>query len=839
MEFIPHGDLGKLITEQGPLHEPAVQVMASQMISALGYLHQNNITHRDVKPDNILVSSFDPWCFKLTDFGLSKMVDNEDTFLRTFCGTLLYCAPEVYSEYNQYDLDGRRRPRSRASRPVARQRYDHAVDIWSLGGVLFYALTQSPPYPVRQRTSYAELLHQIMTSDLDTRPLEEAGISRECIDFLGLMLQRRPENRATVEQLREHAWLGGKGLSQKPGFTESLDEISDDDELEVNASQLSLGEGAGQRQVGEDEIEQIDFALTRDDMMEEDLSDNDSEKENQESRQKSNRTGPRLFGEVNISAIGSSGVIPEERLNLPLSRANSLQETVILGSDADSEIPDSFESDHFTPNRRSQPKGGARVSSGSQNQSLDQLQSLVHNVASQSLGGSDSAMGGVSIRSSSDSRVVGVAEFSTSKRKPALDTSDEFDASQGKKPMFKRLKSENNMGSLPDDVPLEELKLLASVPAIQRLGSGRQIDNPVHKTIFWDRRDSKTYHLTYPEMTQLQLDVFRRAARQKGEEFVPGDSGLWKLALKHFPPTNWRENNDSWESAVALDADAAAQEIPDTVPDSIPDSIPDTLPPESQQRIIVPDDLNQNRLAGVLEAPDDSLIKSIRLPISDSILSWGRGLENTHVFEKRSESMVPKYAFKILLWKDGYDAARDRGPHPWQRSCSDEDEYHFYISTKATNGIWINDYMLQSHDSKKPSSPSHHWIQLCHGDELVVWGSERLGKAKVTFKCFWGGSRVERNPDSTPEPVHVGVARRLDEICLKAERRCKNDGVYKEALDAHCKEHALRERFIDRERARSDMFEMKRTAAKQILAARNASGRRSPSSSYSSGAKLA
>jgi serine/threonine protein kinase len=823
MEFIPHGDLGKLITEQGPLEESAVKMMASQMIGALGYLHQNNITHRDVKPDNILVSSFNPWCFKLTDFGLSKMVDNEETFLRTFCGTLLYCAPEVYSEYGQYDDHGRRRPRHRGPRPVARQRYDHAVDIWSLGGVLFYALTQSAPFPVQPRTSYAELLHQIMTTDLNTLPLVRAGVSPECIEFLSLMLQRRPENRATVEQLQEHPWLGGKGLSQRPGFEESLDEISDDDELQLNASQLSLDEGGRQRHVDDEDIEQIDFALTRDDMM----GDEDSEKENQESRQIANHAGPRLFGEVNVSAIGSSGVIPEERLNLDLSAANSLQETVILGSDSESQIPESFESDHFTPNRKSQPKGGARLSNPSHHQSLDQLQSLVHNVASQSLGSSGSPIaGGVSLRSNSDSRVLGLSEFNTSKRKPALDTSDELEAGHGKKPVFKRLKSANDVESLPDDTPPEELKLLASIPSIQRLGSGRQIDNPVHKTIFWDRRDARTYHLAYPEMTQLQLDVFRRAARDKGQEFIPGDSDLWKLALKHFPPCKWKES-DSWNAVVEEEQGEEEAE-----------SLPNTLPPESQQPIMVADGLGQNRLAGLLESPDDSIVKGIHLPVNDSILSWGRGLDNTHVFERRNESMIPKYAFKILLWKEGYDAARDRGPLPWQRICTDEDDFLFYISTKATNGIWINNYLLQSHDSKKPSSPSHHWIRLYNGDEIVVWGvcgSDRQGKAKVTFRCFWGGSRASRDPNVVPEPVHVGVARRLDEIYLKAERKAKNEAHYMEAMDAHCKEHALRERFIDRERARSDVFEMKRRAAKQMLATRNVSGRGSPSSVRSSG----
>jgi serine/threonine protein kinase len=163
MEFVGGGDLGRLIADYGPLSENATKTMTRQLLDALGYLHDMNITHRDVKPDNILVQSLDPFVVKLTDFGLSKMVDNEQTFLRTFCGTLLYCAPEVYSEYAEYDNHGRRHPRNRRLRPATGQRYDHAVDIWSLGGVIFYALTKKPPFPARNGASHSELLHQIMT----------------------------------------------------------------------------------------------------------------------------------------------------------------------------------------------------------------------------------------------------------------------------------------------------------------------------------------------------------------------------------------------------------------------------------------------------------------------------------------------------------------------------------------------------------------------------------------------------------------------------------------------------------------------------------------------------
>jgi serine/threonine protein kinase len=99
MELVQHGDLGAYTTARKVMPEHDAVVVARQMLDALDYLHLNGITHRDVKPENILIAAPFPWVYKLSDFGLAKVVKNDETFLKTFCGTLLYLAPEVYPGY--------------------------------------------------------------------------------------------------------------------------------------------------------------------------------------------------------------------------------------------------------------------------------------------------------------------------------------------------------------------------------------------------------------------------------------------------------------------------------------------------------------------------------------------------------------------------------------------------------------------------------------------------------------------------------------------------------------------------------------------------------------------
>lgn len=126
MDFMEGKDLLHRITQYDPtrrnLEESAAKFFYLQACYGLKYLHDKGITHRDIKPDNILLSSSSSNAIcKISDFGLSKMIADS---MKTVCGTQLYVAPEVL-------MGGI---------------YTNKVDIWSMGCLLFAMLSGSVPF---------------------------------------------------------------------------------------------------------------------------------------------------------------------------------------------------------------------------------------------------------------------------------------------------------------------------------------------------------------------------------------------------------------------------------------------------------------------------------------------------------------------------------------------------------------------------------------------------------------------------------------------------------------------------------------------------------------------
>ena len=92
-DFLQGGELFYHLRKEKRFSESKTRFYVSQIILAIEHLHKNNIIYRDLKPENILFDR--EGNIKITDFGLSKILNNENNRAYTICGTPEYLSPEV------------------------------------------------------------------------------------------------------------------------------------------------------------------------------------------------------------------------------------------------------------------------------------------------------------------------------------------------------------------------------------------------------------------------------------------------------------------------------------------------------------------------------------------------------------------------------------------------------------------------------------------------------------------------------------------------------------------------------------------------------------------------
>ncbi|KJA26683.1 hypothetical protein HYPSUDRAFT_36406 [Hypholoma sublateritium FD-334 SS-4] len=189
LEFVDGGDLWDYInkTENG-LGERRTQDIIYQICDAMKYVHSEGITHRDLKPENILLTSHDYPIVKVADFGLSKAVDHM-TMLRSFCGTPVYLAPEVFTS------------------STTQTGYDNRVDCFSVGGVVFLCMTKEEPFVVTAKISERDTEARVKTRTRNSYSLTDINASESVIDFVNRMLDDNPRRRPSMAEALEHPWL--------------------------------------------------------------------------------------------------------------------------------------------------------------------------------------------------------------------------------------------------------------------------------------------------------------------------------------------------------------------------------------------------------------------------------------------------------------------------------------------------------------------------------------------------------------------------------------------------------------------------------------------------------
>ncbi|GMH60359.1 hypothetical protein TrLO_g3809 [Triparma laevis f. longispina] len=181
------GDLFHLLTTH-PKHgvtEAYAAKSISQMLSAVTYMHEKNIAHRDLKLENWVLMSPNAWSdLKLIDFGLSTH------FERTSQGTKLMSRVVGSSYY--------------VSPQVLKRSYTEACDLWSLGVIAYMLLSGAPPFFGASDT----LIKQAIVNGTYTFPTSLfKDVSEEAKGFVCSLLSYAPEYRLTARQALNHPWL--------------------------------------------------------------------------------------------------------------------------------------------------------------------------------------------------------------------------------------------------------------------------------------------------------------------------------------------------------------------------------------------------------------------------------------------------------------------------------------------------------------------------------------------------------------------------------------------------------------------------------------------------------
>ena len=182
-EYAENGEFFDYIAEGEKFSEKTARYFFHKLIDALDHVHSSGIAHRDIKPENLLLDS--QFTLKLGDFGFWT----KDKISKSKRGTLGYMAPEI----------------------LAGSKYDaKKSDLFSTAVILFIMVTQHCPF-IRADTN-DRYYKKIIGNDMDEFwkfHSDFEGYSEEFKDLFWKMISVNPDDRLSIDEVREHKWFKG------------------------------------------------------------------------------------------------------------------------------------------------------------------------------------------------------------------------------------------------------------------------------------------------------------------------------------------------------------------------------------------------------------------------------------------------------------------------------------------------------------------------------------------------------------------------------------------------------------------------------------------------------
>jgi cGMP-dependent protein kinase len=178
-ELIQGIDLFDALRDLNLLSVQNAQFYTGSLILALEHLYDKSIIHRDLKPENVMIDA--EGYLKVIDFGTAKIIDRR-TY--TIIGTPHYMAPEA----------------------ILGKGYNHSVDIWAIGIMLFEFMAGRLPFGEDLEDSYQ--VYETVVKEQYKYPMflkKQPGVTA----LIDQLLNKKPANRGQVGSLRNHAWFKG------------------------------------------------------------------------------------------------------------------------------------------------------------------------------------------------------------------------------------------------------------------------------------------------------------------------------------------------------------------------------------------------------------------------------------------------------------------------------------------------------------------------------------------------------------------------------------------------------------------------------------------------------
>lgn len=213
-------DVGQALRKAGRwLSERDVQQYASALLSAISYLHSHDIVHRDVKPENLLISDQGK-IIKLTDFGIAKVAANECTPF----GSRSYMAPEIISGVMS-GVDPGQTPMIIMTKEEVKM-----FDTWSCGTVIYFMLSASlPPIKGKSKEQLQGLASDPAAYNATLFPDKRwKGISKQAQELCAGLLTFNVKHRLSAANSLKLPFLAGTEAAQAPIEMDiSMDELKE------------------------------------------------------------------------------------------------------------------------------------------------------------------------------------------------------------------------------------------------------------------------------------------------------------------------------------------------------------------------------------------------------------------------------------------------------------------------------------------------------------------------------------------------------------------------------------------------------------------------------------